>query len=176
MERLNSGDSRIIFGTILCDLNIGLMKMWKSTMAKGGGNRKRFQYCTDPPRQEILCLRALQSHSGCNLIDPSLHDNVLIPNDFFEYIIYIGCAINLHSITNSGLIPGGQNFEQQTDTIISACGSCEQRTQRSGDNSPGGTASCMVLVENVKEMSKHCVLGRQQTCSKEKLFSSIKDD
>ena len=26
MERLNSGDSKIIFGTILSDLNIGLMK------------------------------------------------------------------------------------------------------------------------------------------------------
>ena len=26
-------------------------------------------------------------HSGRNLIDPSLQDNVKIPNDFFEYII-----------------------------------------------------------------------------------------
>ena len=26
---------------------------------------------------------------------------------------HVGCAINLHSIINSGLIPGGQ-FEQQT--------------------------------------------------------------
>ena len=29
-------------------------EMWKSTMAKGGGNKKRFQYCTDPSGQEIL--------------------------------------------------------------------------------------------------------------------------
>ena len=56
---------------------------WKSTMAKGGGNKKRFQYCTDPSGQEILFLRALQGHSGRNLIDPSLQDSVLIPNDFF---------------------------------------------------------------------------------------------
>ena len=77
-------------------------------MAEGGGNKKRFQYCTDPSRQEILYLRALQSHSGRNPIDPSLQDNVLILNDFFEYIYHIGCAINLHSIPNSGLIPGGQ--------------------------------------------------------------------
>ena len=28
---------------------------------------------------------------------------------FFEYIYHVGCAINLHSIINSGLIPGGQN-------------------------------------------------------------------
>ena len=83
---------------------------WKSTMAKGGGNKKRFQYCTDPSGQEILYLRALQRHSGRNFIDPSLHDNVLIPHDFFEYSYHVGYAINLHSITNSRLIPGGQNL------------------------------------------------------------------
>ena len=82
---------------------------WKSTMAGGGGNKKRFQYCTDSPGT-ILYLRDLQGHSGRSLIDPSLQDNVLIPYDFFEYIYHVGCATNLHSITNSGLIPGGQNF------------------------------------------------------------------
>ena len=64
--------------------------MWKSTMAKGGGNKKI----------------ALQGHSGRNPINPSLSDNVLIPDNFFEYIYHIGCAIGLHSITNSGLILG----------------------------------------------------------------------
>ena len=32
---------------------------------------------------------------------------------FFEYIYHIGCAINLHSITNSGLIPGEQNLSKR---------------------------------------------------------------
>ena len=45
-------------------------------MAKCGGNKKRFQHCTDPSGQEILYLRALQGHSGRNLIDPPLQDNV----------------------------------------------------------------------------------------------------
>ena len=62
---------------------------WKSTVEKGGGNKKRFQYCTDPSGQEILYLRALQGHSGRNLNDPSLQDNVFIPNDLFEYIYHI---------------------------------------------------------------------------------------
>ena len=88
-------------------------EMWKSKMARGGGNKKRFQHCTDPSGQEILYLRALEGHSGRNLIDPSLQDNILIPNDFFKYIYHIGCAINLHSITNSGLIPGGQNLSKR---------------------------------------------------------------
>ena len=78
-------------------------------MAGGGGNEKRLQYCTDSPGQEILYLRALQGHSGRNPIGPSLQDNVFIPNNFFEYIYHIGWAVNLHSITNSGLIPGGQH-------------------------------------------------------------------
>ena len=75
--------------------------VWKSKMAGGGGNKKRFQYCTDPSGKEILYLRALQGHSGRNPIDPSLRDTVLIPNNFFEYIYHVGCAANLHSITNS---------------------------------------------------------------------------
>ena len=78
-------------------------------MARGGGNKKRFQYCIDSSG-EILYLRALQGHSGRNLIDPSLQDNVVILDGFFKYIYHVGCAINLHSIINSGLIPGGQNL------------------------------------------------------------------
>ena len=86
-------------------------------MAKDGGNKKRFQDCTEPSGQEILYFRALQGHSGRNPIDPSLQDNVLIPNDFFEYIYHVGCAINLHSIINSGLIPGCQNLSN-TQTVF----------------------------------------------------------
>ena len=81
---------------------------WKSSTARGGGNKKRLQNCTNSSGQEILYLRALQGHSGRNLVDPSLQDNVLIPDDFFEYINHIGCAINLHCITYSGLLLGGQ--------------------------------------------------------------------
>ena len=89
-------------------------------MAGSGGNKKRFQYCSDPTGQEILYLRALQGHSGRNPIDPSLQDNELIPNDFFEYIYHIGCAINLHSITNSGLIQGGQNLSKRQTVIFTS--------------------------------------------------------
>ena len=85
---------------------------WKKSMARGAGNKKRNQYCTDSSGA-ILHLRALQGHSGRNLIDPSLQDNVLIVDDFFKYIYHVGCAINLHSIINSGLIPGGQNLSNR---------------------------------------------------------------
>ena len=110
MERLNSGD---YFRKHFDQSQHWSDDKWKSTMAKGVGNKKRFQYCTDPSGQEILYLRALEGHSGRHLIDPPLQDNVLIPNDFFEYIYHFGCAINLHSIMNSGLIPGGQNLSKR---------------------------------------------------------------
>ena len=95
-------------------------EMWKNKMAGGGGNKKIFQYCTDPSGQEILYLRALQGHSGSNPIDPSLQDNVLIPNNFFEYICHIGCAINLHSVMNSGLIPGGQKLSKRQTVFFAS--------------------------------------------------------
>ena len=99
-------------------------------MAGGGGQKKRFQYCFHSSGTNLY-LRALQGHSGRNLIDPSLQDNVVIPDGFFKYIYHVGCAINLHSIINSGSILGGQFFEQQTESILSACGSHGQRTQGS---------------------------------------------
>ena len=82
-------------------------------MAGGGGNKKRFQYCTDSSGQEILYLWARHGHSRRNPIDPLLQDNVMIPNNIFQYIYHCGCAINLDSITNSGLIPGGQNLVKE---------------------------------------------------------------
>ena len=98
-------------------------------MAKGGGHKKRFQYCVDSSGT-ILYLRALQGHSGHNLIDPSLQDNVFIPDGFFKYIYHVECAINLHSIIKFR-IDTGTKFEQQKDGILYACGSNGQRTQGS---------------------------------------------
>ena len=64
-------------------------------MAGGGGNKKRYQYCTDSSGT-IVYLRALQGYSGCNLIDRTLQDNVIIQSNFFQYIyqsIYILSSI-----------------------------------------------------------------------------------
>ena len=86
-------------------------------MAKGGGNKKIFQYYTDSSG-EFLYLRALQGHSGRNLVDLTLQDNVLIPDNFFEYIYHIGCAVSVHSITNSRLIAGGQSSCRERQTVF----------------------------------------------------------
>ena len=85
---------------------------WKACLVAGGGVNKRFQYSTDDSGT-IVYFRALQGHSGRNLIDPSLQDNVVIPSRFFQHIHHIGCAFNLHSIINSGLVPGGQSSSKR---------------------------------------------------------------
>ena len=85
---------------------------WKSCLAAGGGTKRRYQYCSDNSGT-ILYLRALQGHSGRNLIDPMLQDNVIIQRELFHHICHIGCAFNLHSIINNGLIPGGQDSSRR---------------------------------------------------------------
>ena len=37
----------------------------------------------------------------------------MFPDGFFKYIYHFGCAINLHSIINSGFIPGGENLSNR---------------------------------------------------------------
>ena len=85
---------------------------WKACLAAGEGDKRRFQYCADAS-EIIVYFRALQGHSGRNLIDPSLQDNVIIQSNFFQYIFDVGCAFNLHSIISSGLIPGGQSLSKR---------------------------------------------------------------
>ena len=101
----------IIFRIILCFVIIGLTKSGRAPWQEEE-DKKKNQYCTDSSGT-ILYLRASQGHSGRNLIDPSLQDHVIFPDDFFEYIYHVGCAVNLHSIINSGLIPGGQNLSNR---------------------------------------------------------------
>ena len=48
-----------------------------------------------------------------NFIDPTLQDNVVIGTGIFHYIYHVGCAFNLHSIINNGLVLGGQNLRRR---------------------------------------------------------------
>ena len=80
-------------------------------------------------QDNFLYLGALQGHSGRNLADPSLQDNVLIPTRFLRvHLSHRMCNQYLHSIMNSGWVPGGQIFEQKTDDILHVCGSNDQGT------------------------------------------------
>ena len=142
MERLNSGEYKIIIRIILCFVIIGPTK-WKSSMAGGKGHKKRFQNCTELSGT-ILYLRALQGYSGRNLLDPSLQDNVVIPDGFFKYIYHVGCAINLHSIVNSGLIPGGQNCSHRQTVFFLPVDPMDKKHKDSDKIDLESTASCTI--------------------------------
>ena len=61
--------------------------------------------------KHFLYLRAIQGRSGGTLVDPTLQDNVLLPDDFAEYIYHIGNAHDMHSTIQSGLLPGGKSLK-----------------------------------------------------------------
>ena len=90
---------------------------WKACLASGGAAKRRYQYCTNVSGI-IFYFRALQGHSGRNLIDPSLQDNVVIHRGFFPHSYHIGCAFHLDSIINNGLIPGGQNSSKRQTVFL----------------------------------------------------------
>ena len=107
MEQLNSTELNSIFEIILHQYSIGLMIVGKLVW-----QQEKVQYCSDNSGR-ILYFRALQGHSGHNLIDPTLQDNVIIQRGTFHHIFHVGCAFNLHSIINNGLIPGGQDLSRR---------------------------------------------------------------
>ena len=94
---------------------------WEACLAAGGGSKRRYQYYCSDNLGTIIYLRALQGHSGSSLIDPTLQDNVLIGPGIFPYIHHVGCTFNPYSIINNGLVPGGQKFEQKTNSVLLAC-------------------------------------------------------
>ena len=86
-------------------------------LQRGGGPKKRFQYCLDPCSDDTFLL-AIQGHSEGNQIDPALQGNVLLPSDFAEYIYHVGSSHDMHSIIQSGLIPGGKDVKRGRQTVF----------------------------------------------------------
>ena len=89
---------------------------WISTLAKGGGAKKRFQYCLNPnSSNQFLYLRAMQGHSGDNAVNLELQDSVLLPKGFTEYIFH---ARQLNSIVRNGMIPGEKNVKRGRQAVF----------------------------------------------------------
>ena len=90
-----------------------------SFLAKGGGSKKRFQYCLDPnASKHFLYFRATQRHSGGNLVDLELQDNVPLLEDLTEYIFEMGNFCEMHSTIRSGLIPGGRSLKRERQSVF----------------------------------------------------------
>ena len=113
MERFISGEQRKIFRIHSHNLFIGLTidgkHVWQQEDEQKKGNSSTVlihqeQSCTS----EVF--KAIQDAVSLILLYRTMY---CIPCNFFQYIYHIGCAINLHSIINSGLIPGGQNSSKR---------------------------------------------------------------
>ena len=90
---------------------------WLACLAAGGGPKRRYQYCSDY-LGSIIYLRALQGHSGDSIIDLAMQDHVLIGPGVFPYIYHVGSNVNISSILNNGLIPGGQNLSTRQSVFF----------------------------------------------------------
>ena len=66
----------------------------------------------------MSCFRAIQGHSGGTLVDPILQDNVLLTDDFAEYIYHVGNAHDVPSIIQSGLIPEGKSLKRDRQSVF----------------------------------------------------------
>ena len=164
MERLKSGEQKIIFRKILCFVIIGLTK-WKSAMA-GGGRRTQ-------DKISVLCWfirnnsvppsspRSFRTQSYWSFITEQCRDS----GRFLP--VHVSCRMcNQFTCHHQFRINTGRtNFEQQTDS----CGSYGQRTKGSWHDRLGSTASCTIHAQSMEETSKHCVLGRPQLCSEERI-------
>ena len=90
---------------------------WITFLAKGGGPKKRFQYCLNPnSSKHFVYFRAIQGHPE----GPALQYNVLLPEGFTEYIYHVGNVSGIGSIIRSGLIPGGRSLKRDRQSVFFA--------------------------------------------------------
>ena len=80
-------------------------------------NKMRFQYCMTSVNF-LLYIRAIQGHTGGNLIAPELMGHVAIPYKWKEILFHRGCSFDVASVLKSGLIAGGKESKEGRQTIF----------------------------------------------------------
>ena len=108
----------MIFGINLSSLNIGLIMYGRTRWQEAEATRKDFNIVLTRQDKKFFTSKLFKVGQDAVPLILQSQDNVLIPNDFFEYIYHIGCAVNLHSITNSGLIAEGQTSSRDRQTVF----------------------------------------------------------
>ena len=94
---------------------------------------------------------------------------MLFPNKFFECINHIGCAINLHSITNPGLIPGGQNLRLRQTVFFLLVNSMDEEHNDPHVIHLDAPRLAWYRQKVWKKHQKNGALVRHQICSKERI-------
>ena len=168
MERLNSGESKIIFRIISCIVIIGLTKSGREAWQEAEATRKDFNILLFHQDKKFFISsssRSFRTQSHWSFITGQC-----INCGRFLRVHLSRWMCNQFTFHHKFRINTGRSeFEQKTDSILSSCESHGQRTQRSWESRPESTASCTIHADSVEETSKHGELGRHQSCSKERI-------
>ena len=168
MERLNSGEVKTIFRNSSQILLIGLIASGKHAWQLEEEIWK--DSSTVLILQEPLCISELfREHSGRNLIDPLLQDNVVFQSNFFQYIYHVGCAFNLHSIISSGLTLGGQNLNNRQTVFFLLVYPMDKNHKDLDTIDLNAPRHAQYMHESMEETSEHTVFCRHQSCSEERI-------
>ena len=76
----------------------------------------QFQYCQNYCNT-LLCIRALQGHTGGDLIEPELMGHVAILFNWNNFLFHRGCSFNFQSILDAVLIAGGKERRAGRQTV-----------------------------------------------------------
>ena len=77
----------------------------------------RFWYCMNF-KNSLLYIRAIQGHTGGNLIALELMGHVAVPSKWKEFLCYRGCSSCVTSIFKSGLIAVGRESKEGRQTLF----------------------------------------------------------
>ena len=112
MEHFNSGGLYFIFEINSHKYSIGLMSDGKLAWQQEEVRKEDISIALIILEQFLTSVLFRDTLDVISLI-PLLQDNVIIQRGLFRHIYHIGCAFNLHSIINNGLIPGGQDSSRR---------------------------------------------------------------
>ena len=167
MERLNSGDWKMIFRTILCILNIGLMKSGRASWQE-----------EEETRKDTSVVLILQEKFFSSELFKVIQDAILLilhyrTMSWFWTILQVHlsrrmCNHFFYSIINSGLIPGSQNLSKRQTVFFLPVNPMDKEHKRPWDSWPQSTASCTVHPYSVEETLKRRRIGSTSNLHKRK--------
>ena len=99
-----------------------------------------------------------------------LHCNVLLPEDFTEYIYHVGNVSEIHSMIRSGLIPEGRSLKRDRQSVFFTAVKPMDDDQRYGRNSMRlGQAKDRTIQKYLDASSKYSVLVQFEARAEERI-------
>ena len=175
MERLKSGEYKTIFRLISCIVIIGLTTIGRAAWEEEEETRKDIsivlileeQFCTSELFKVIHDAVSLIILYRTMLLFQATSSSTIIMSDVQSI---------LHSIINSGLILGGQNLSNRQTVFFLLVDPMDKNHKDLDKIDLEAPRLAQYMHKACQDTSKCGALGRHQTCSKERIQSSIKHD